>query len=168
LYRKAIYHRLSPSERVSFWQIHLQKYLTATAGLSAEQRQFIEGVISRLPVYMNPDSGRAAIKSDSAQERGARLFERRQAIEIFGTLGPMPESTPIEVTQPAGGPSADEKVDNAEGASIRDYVCNCVQNSNFSCVGNSCMPVGGVCIKTPDGCGFLGLSGCDGVCWGTE
>jgi hypothetical protein len=63
LYRRAIYTHLSVPDRVEFWRTHLAPF-AARQDLSSSQRGFLELVMSRLPMYLNGEAGRQAIKSE--------------------------------------------------------------------------------------------------------
>jgi len=141
VYRRAIYTHLSVPDRVEFWRTHLAPF-AARQDLSSSQRGFLELVMSRLPMYLNGEAGRQAIKRDGLQDMATKLFGRPVAFTIFSTLGP--------------------NTGNGKPSAARDSDCNCNTEFGFCMIG--ICRASSECNYVFQGCGILGQADCNGEC----
>ena len=80
-----------------FWQEHLRSFLGSDSTLSGEQRSFVEEAIDRLPDIFASPLSEAQMKIASLEERMRVLFQREQAVAMFGMVGSPdpPEGLPL-------------------------------------------------------------------------
>ena len=91
-----------------FWQDHLRSFLGSDSTLSDKQRSFVEEVIDRLPDIFASSLSEAQAKMAPLEERMRVLFQREQAVAMFGMVGPpeppgglpLPPGTPLAPDAP--------------------------------------------------------------------
>ena len=96
-FRSVIVNYVPHEQRARFWQDHLRTFLDGDAGLSAEQRAFVEELIDLFPEIFAHPLPDVQARMRPVEQRMATLFTRAQARAMFGTCGPPepPEGLPI-------------------------------------------------------------------------
>ena len=96
-FRRVIVNTVPPATRTMFWQEHLRSFLGSDSMLSNEQRSFVEEAIDRLPDIFASPLSEAQMKIASLEERMRVLFQREQAVAMFGMVGSPdpPEGLPL-------------------------------------------------------------------------
>jgi hypothetical protein len=160
-YRKAIYTAMTVPERTALWHEHLRSYLNNPTDFSAEQIQLIREFDSKLGIYMDETSGKAAVEGDQVEARAKALFGKVLAGEIFATIGRATHQTAPhpEDSNAAGHALGDDKT-SEDGA--RAW-CGCSQESDYCwyfCAGDN-----PYCDPQPIGCGTGGWYHCNGSCY---
>jgi hypothetical protein len=99
-FRKVIVNNVTAEQRTRFWEEHLRTFLEPHAGLTAEQRVYVDESIALLPEIFGSPLLEAQAKMRPHEERMRQLFTREQCAAMFGMVGPPepPEGLPI----PAG------------------------------------------------------------------
>jgi hypothetical protein len=87
-FRRVIVNHVSPERRTMFWQDHLRTFLAPDSGLSQEQRAFVDEAIEQLPDIFASPLAEAQAKMRPVEDRMRLLFEREQAVAMFGMVGP--------------------------------------------------------------------------------
>lgn len=141
-HRKAIYTRLTVGEKVEFWTTHLTRILHEDTTLTVAQREYINETIKGLPVYLDGQAGRRAIKLDRMERRALDLFGKARATALFAAIGP-------KITVQSDVAPEFQNCDCTFGAEISG--CGALSCSSPSCNGVF-------------GCGWLGCAWCDGLC----
>ena len=94
-FRSVIVNAVGPEQRTRLWTEHLQSFLEPESRFSLPQREFICTTITELPQLLSaPAPNPTMIEWEG---RASRLFTRREASELFGTVGPPepPEGLPL-------------------------------------------------------------------------
>jgi len=96
-FRRVIVNYVGHEQRTKFWQEHLRTFLELSAGLTADQRVFVEETILLLPGIFASPVEEAQGKMRPLEERMKQLFERPQCAAMFGMVGPPepPEGLPL-------------------------------------------------------------------------
>lgn len=138
-HRRALYQRLSATERAGLWQEQWEQALRLPEW-NAEQR----ALIAEASRIQTPSSFAAARPVEAIRDLESRVLEafpRTDALRVFYRLGPR------------------ESLMEASAS----WVCNCSLEDPSSCeFSGGCQDL--VCFQPIDGCGFIGGLPCDGRC----
>lgn len=137
-YRRAILDSLHPEQKVALWGEHIRQYIASHPQLSAKQIAVLEKVLTTLSPQLYTIGITPEVQRVQAAVKEA--FAPEEARLIVATLGP-PESPGAE-------------------ASLAP-ICEC-SRADAWCGGFRCRAYS--CTKKTSGCGWFGLSKCDGLC----
>jgi hypothetical protein len=143
VYRRAVYARLSESERVGLWRAQFDQERQQTA-MSAVQRAYLAAVSDSLVEFFAADSVSRVELARRLHQTSVELFGAERAFRLFAQLGP-----------------PDENVKTGD-ADVLPPLCTCSTVDPWCGGGNSCK--GGGC-ETDWGCGSLWAFTCNGMCY---
>jgi hypothetical protein len=144
--------RLPAETRANLWSAHFDRVIENVPELTSEQRDFIEGVRSKLLDYMTTEPSPEEIDAISAAARDLFGFELSKVTFVtFGDPNWAAEAISISME----GAMEDCDCDGDEG----NWVNWC--GINFTCDRSS------GCEPSLFGCSFLGLEACLGKCEAT-
>ena len=148
--QKIMYRMLSNEEKLQLWQDKLSTMIL-NDGLNEKQINLIQDLKAHLNANLFDNSGnndkREIFKNVYAKDflkKSQSLFTPKYFTESFYNI-----SNRIAIDD--DGPNKPD--------------CTCNQSSIWSCVGLPDCKASDKCDSTPDGCGFLGFSECDGRCY---
>ncbi|MFY1825973.1 bacteriocin fulvocin C-related protein [Myxococcus fulvus] len=141
-YRRAIFVALPAEKKVALWQEHVRHYIATHPQLSSRQVDVLDSILEMLTpkAYLEPGS----FNVSAATAAAAGVFSVDEVRVILATLGPVeePAAVPLELAP----------------------LCACSAMADF-CFRSECRVVAMACLRTAMGCGLLGLSSCDGLCY---
>lgn len=137
-YRRAMWQYLSPEVKSAIWTRHLELYLAAHPGLTAEQLDVVKQALYLATPEHFEDGARATTQAalKELKSKGELVFDRVELARILVQLGPV-DSGPVKL-QP---------------------LCDC--SDDFDCGGGSCS---GSRCSLSYGCGPFGMDTCFGFC----
>ncbi len=145
-YRRAVFERLTPSEKAALWTEHVKSWRTAHPHLTARQSKAFEEIAA---CAAKPSTHDPALRSQRElnyiKEIATEAFGRQEATALVATLGPA-----IPSLQAAGDPSP------LSG-------CTCNKVDDWCTWGYHCRS--GPCNWSPSGCGSFNGQPCDGLCY---
>lgn len=168
VYRKAAYHELTVAQRKALWQAHLSQWIRPESRLTPAELELVKEVVSGLDEYLDPARGKAAVARTGIEARAKARFGASRGRAIFAMLGPDPKIVPVKPNRAAILFGLDEAI--LAGLKAIGMVkqnpppnCYCATTDDWCGGDNHCG--GGGCNTSSDGCGFLWLSPCDGLCY---
>ena len=132
--KKEIFHTLTKDEKDEVRRLNYS-WAIEHLELNEEKIDYLNRLSKALPTITKDEV-------DTYEQEALQLFEYKEGLLLFGSIGPYKPCNVFTEYQQAGN-------------------CNCSMSSYNTCSG-VCGP--GVCRWTEDGCGFGWLQGCNSVC----
>lgn len=163
-YRRELLEGLTPQQRADVWRVHISKYLSAEAGLTAAQRAIV-GTILQLhtpKLFAFPADRKLLEQLREKGTQATRLLGIERTKEIFFSLGPeiklSDSSLPVLTRLEAA-------IAQRFTAAADADPCDCYHDTTFNYCSTSqvCSELQG-CTWQSWGCGFSQTWPCDGLC----
>ncbi|WP_221357262.1 bacteriocin fulvocin C-related protein [Streptomyces beigongshangae] len=148
-YRRAVFERLTPSEKAALWTEHVKAWRVAHPHLTARQTKALEEIAASAAKPASHDPAlRSPRELNHIKDVAVEAFGREEAKALGVTLGPAPSSLPA---------GTDPRLLSG---------CTCNREDDWCGLAYHCrLENGATCDETSSGCGWWGGQRCNGLCY---